>query len=87
MSMAEDVAALLAGWREAAEASTEPDDVAFLILAADAMPRLVAAVEAALKTAGDWKRFAASGDAQGECADELRAAITAALLRKEGTRE
>jgi hypothetical protein len=46
-------AAILARWREAAEASTEPDDVAFLVLAADAIPRLVAAVEAAWSLAAN----------------------------------
>jgi hypothetical protein len=35
--------------------------------------------EAMLKLADQWKQFAASGDAQDECADELRAAITAEL--------
>jgi hypothetical protein len=43
------------------------------------VPRLVAAVEAALNAADRWKQFAALGDAQDECADELRATITATL--------
>ena len=46
------------------------------------IPVLVAALEAALKLADEWKTFAAPGDAQDECADELRAAITAALAGK-----
>jgi hypothetical protein len=40
---------------------------------------LLAAVEAALGAAAGWKRFAAEGDAQDECADELRKVIAAAL--------
>lgn len=45
--------------------------------------RLVAALEAALGAADGWKRFAAEGDAQDECADELRKVIAAALTGKE----
>ncbi|HMH92367.1 MAG TPA: hypothetical protein VK586_14935 [Streptosporangiaceae bacterium] len=41
--------------------------------------RLLAALEAALRAADGWKRFAAEGDAQDECADELRKVIAAAL--------
>jgi hypothetical protein len=43
---------------------------------------LLAAVEAALSAADGWKLFAAEGDAQDECADELRNAILAALTGK-----
>ena len=50
------------------------------------IPVLVAALEAALKLADEWKTFAAPGDAQDECADELREAITAALAGKESGR-
>jgi hypothetical protein len=44
--------------------------------------RLLAALEAALSAADGWKRFAAEGDAQDECADELRKVIAAALTGK-----
>jgi hypothetical protein len=44
------------------------------------VPRLLAAVEAALAEAAKWKRLAVPGDAQDECADGLREAITRALL-------
>ena len=50
-----------------------------------AMPRLVAALEAVLKLAGEWKQFAVSGDAQDECADKLREAITRELTGKEAS--
>jgi hypothetical protein len=45
--------------------------------------RAVAAVEAALKLADSWKQFAAPGDAQDECADQMRGDIALALLSKE----
>jgi hypothetical protein len=41
--------------------------------------RAAAAVEAALSAADSWKLFAAEGDAQDECADELREAIAREL--------
>jgi hypothetical protein len=44
--------------------------------------RAAAAVEAALSAAAGWKRFAAEGDAQDECAGELRKVIAAALAGK-----
>lgn len=48
------------------------------------VPRLLAAVEAALAEAAKWKRLAAPGDAQDECADNLRQAITRELLGEAG---
>lgn len=50
---------------------------------AEDVPRLLAAVEAAIASASRWKRFAAPGDAQDECADDLRQAITRELLGEE----
>jgi hypothetical protein len=44
--------------------------------------KLLAAVEAVLSAADGWKRFAAEGDAQDECAGELRKVIEAALTGK-----
>lgn len=58
-------------------------DARFAAAARSDVPRLLAAVEAALAEAEKWKRFAAPGDAQDECADDLRAAITRALLGEE----
>jgi hypothetical protein len=43
--------------------------------------------EAVLKLADEWKQFAVSGDAQDECADMLREAITAALAAAQVTEE
>jgi hypothetical protein len=57
--------------------------IAALDLGHDDIPHLVAAVEAALKLADQWKQFAAAGDAQDQCAGELREAITAALTGQE----
>jgi len=86
--MADDPAALLAPIRERHALATTPDPDPVLfgslfqakshLVRAD-VPRLLAAVEAALKLPDKWKRFAARGDAQDECADELRAVIAAEL--------
>lgn len=54
--------------------------IANLEAAAD-VPRLLAAVEAALGLAPHWERFGDGQDAQSECAKELREAITGALAR------
>ena len=48
---------------------------------ADAFPALVAAVEAVLAKADEWARFGAPGDAQSECAEDVREAIAAELLK------
>ena len=45
----------------------------------DDVPRLLAAVEAALNLTARWQSFGDGEDAQSECANELREAITAAL--------
>ena len=43
------------------------------------VPPLLAALEAVLKAADRWQQFAADGDAQDECARELREDIATAL--------
>lgn len=49
--------------------------------------RLLAAVEAALARAAKWKRLSVPGDAQDECADDLRTVITRVLLGLEAGRD
>lgn len=46
--------------------------------------RAVAAVDAVLKAAAGWQRYAARGDAQDECAREARKVILAALTGEAG---
>ena len=50
-----------------------------LAKAKDDVPRLLAAVEAALGLAAGWKQIPFAVRASDECADELREAITTAL--------
>lgn len=50
-----------------------------LVPAADVF-RLLGALDAALALPAQWQRFAAAGDAEDECATELREAISRALL-------
>lgn len=50
---------------------------------AERVPALAAALTAVLALPVQWKQFAVPGDAQDECADELREAIEA-VLRKVG---
>jgi len=57
---------------------------ALLAVAYEDAPVLIKAVEAALKAADDWEaRYVLRTGPHGECARELRAAITAALSGKE----
>jgi hypothetical protein len=60
-------------------------DAEFIAGAREDVPRLLAAVEAALAEAAKWKRLAAPGDAQDECADNLRQAITRELLGEDAS--
>lgn len=88
MAEADPLAAALEEIRERSGMAADPG-VANLVRtyraveSADDVPRLLKAVEAALAEAAKWKRLAAPGDAQDECADNLRQAITRELLGKE----
>ena len=50
---------------------------------ANDVPSLLAALDEVLKLADEWQRFAVEGDAQDECAREVRKVITSELTRKE----
>lgn len=54
-----------------------PDCVTDLV--ATAVPRLLTALNEVLKAAAEWQRFAAEGDAQDECAREIRKIVAREL--------
>lgn len=59
-------------------------DAEFIAHSRQDLSRLLAAVEAALKAASQWKQFAAEGDAQDEYADEIRKIIARELNGEAG---
>lgn len=60
-------------------------DAAFIVAARSDIPRLLAAVEAALELASRWQQRSTTGyDTLAECADELRRVVAGELLSKEG---
>jgi hypothetical protein len=59
-----------------------PDCVTDLVTTV--VPRLLAALDGVLKAAADWQRYSAEGDAQDECAREVRKIVTRELTGTEG---